>query len=353
MIDLFAIDTQLRKLTKLGDPLEKINEIVDWEIFREPIEKAIRRDMSKGGRPPFDVVFMFKILMLQQWNNLSDESTEFLINDRLSYQRFLNLDTGDKVPDKNTLWDFKEDLRKSGIETELFKILEKMLEEKNLITHEGSIIDATFVTVPKRHTTKKDDEALKKNEEPEDLLNKTEERETKEEIKDQKHILSQMDMDARWTKKNNECFFGYKNHVKCDSESKLITTFTVTNASTHDSQVFVELIDEKDRDIKVDSGYSGEKYKKAISEQFPNLELHICSRAYRNKDLTEENKESNKLISRIRCRIEHIFGYMTRFMGGLVAKCHGIERIKSHICNKNIAYNLKRYVYLMGQTTGE
>jgi hypothetical protein len=95
-INLFGNDIQLRKLSKLGDPLEKINKVIDWEIFRNTIKKAIRKDMSKGGLPPFDVVFMFKILMLQQWNNLPDENTKYLINDRLSYQRFLNINCGDK-----------------------------------------------------------------------------------------------------------------------------------------------------------------------------------------------------------------------------------------------------------------
>jgi IS5 family transposase len=347
-MELFGNDIQLRKLTKLGDPLEKINNIIDWEMFGETIRNAIRKDMSKGGRPPFDEILMFKILMLQHWNNLSDESTEFLINDRMSYQRFLNITSGERIPDKNTLWDFKENIRKSGIEIKLFEILNKILEENNLIANEGSIVDATFVTVPKRHTTKKDDERLKNNEKPKDLINKLEEKETKKEIKNKKHALAQIDIDARWTKKNNESFFGYKNHVKCDSKSKLITAFTVTDASVHDSQEFVKLVNEKDRNIKADSGYNREKYEKEILEKFPNVKLHICSRPYRNKTLTKEDKETNRLISEIRCRIEHIFGYMTRFMGNLTARCHGIERITSHIYNKNLAYNLKRYVYLMG-----
>jgi hypothetical protein len=131
-------------------------------------------------------------------------------------------------------------------------------------------------------------------------------------------------------------------------EITIITAFALTDASVRDSQVFVELIDGKDKDIKVDGGYAGEKYEKVILEKFLNIKLHICSKSYRNKSLTEQGKEPNKLISKIRCRIEHIFAYMTRFMGNLVARCHGIERITSHICDKNLAYNLKRHVYLRG-----
>jgi len=116
---LFGVETQLKKLTKMGDQLEAMKEKIDWELFREKIEKAIRKaDYSKGGRPPWDVVLMFKIVMLQQWYNLSDESTEYQINDRLSFQRFLGIECGAKVPDCNTIWDFKQALSDTQIDRE-------------------------------------------------------------------------------------------------------------------------------------------------------------------------------------------------------------------------------------------
>jgi IS5 family transposase len=118
----------------------------------------------------------------------------------------------------------------------------KLFFNCSLIIHEGSIIDATFVTVSKKHTTKKDDESLKNSEKPKDLLKKVEEKKTKGEIKNKEHVLSQVDTDARWTKKRDKCFFGYKNHVKCGSKSELITAFAITDASVNNSQVFVNLI---------------------------------------------------------------------------------------------------------------
>ena len=116
-IHLFGAETQLERLSKLGDPLEKINKKVNWEIFRKPIESAIRKDRSKGGKPPFDVILMFKITMLQQWYGLADAAAEYHINDSLSYMRFLGLEIGDKVPDGNTIWDFKEALKEKEIES--------------------------------------------------------------------------------------------------------------------------------------------------------------------------------------------------------------------------------------------
>jgi len=347
-ISLFGVETQHEKLTKLGDPLIKLNALIDWEMFREIIETDIRKDMSKGGRPPYDVILMYKITMLQQWYGLADMGVEYQINDRLSFMRFLGLEVGDKVPDGNTIWDFKEALKKHKTDRKLFDLFNIMLEEKGIITHKGSIVDASFVTVPKRHTTKKDNEHLKTGEELEDLPAKCAQRLEKGDIKFEGNVMAQIDVDARWAKKGNESFFGYKDHVKCDSDSKIITDFSVTDASVHDSQEFVNLIDEKDRSVKADSGYVGEQFREEIQAKYPHIELHICAKAFRNTPLTDEEKTKNRIIASTRARIEHIFGYMTRFMAGITSRVHGIERIKRDVTAKNLAYNLKRYVYIVG-----
>jgi len=98
------IDERYARLSKAGDPLEKLNSVVTWSVFRKPLAKALKRsDGAKGGRPPFDPVVMFKILVLQALYNLSDDQAEFVINDRLSFMRFLGLSLGDKVPDAKTI----------------------------------------------------------------------------------------------------------------------------------------------------------------------------------------------------------------------------------------------------------
>jgi IS5 family transposase len=170
----------------------------------------------------------------------------------------------------------------------------------------------------------------------------------KGEIKDAENVVRQTDMDARWAKKGEESFFGYKDHVKCDSESKIITDFSVTDASVHDSQEFAGLIDGKDRDVKADSGYAGEKIREEILKKYPYIKLHICAKAFRNKPMTGEDQAKNREISRARARIEHIFGYMTRFMSGITYRVHGLKRVRRDVTAKNLAYNLKRYVCIVG-----
>jgi len=185
---------------------------------------------------------------------------------------------------------------------------------------------------------------LKEGDTPDDLFIKCEERLEKGEIKNVDNVFRQMDLDARWTKKGNDRFFGYKDHVKCDKDSKIITDFSVTDASVHDSQELIELVSKDDHIVDLDSGYSGEALRRAILEKCPDIEWNVCARAYRNRPLTDEEKAINKVISQRRCRIEHLFGYMTRFMGGLILRCHGIIRAYRDICNKNLTYNLRRYV---------
>jgi IS5 family transposase len=347
---LFGAEAQLNKLTKLGDPLVKINAVINWEMFRKTIENAIRKNMAKGGRPPYDAILMYKITMLQQWYGLSDMGIEYQINDRISFCRFLGLEVGDKVPDGNTIWDFKEALKDANVDRKLFDLFNEKLKEQGIITRKGSIIDASFVTVPVRHTTKGDNDRLKEGKKVEnldDFQQKCAKREKNGEIVDKANVEAQMDFDARWTKKRNESFFGYKDHVKCDADSKIITGFSVTDASVHDSQEFVDLVDEKDNNVKVDSGYAGD-FADEICKKYPNIIVDVCARAYRNKPLTDEDKARNLKISRIRARIEHIFGYMTRFMAGITSRVHGILRVRRDVTAKNLAYNLKRYVCIAG-----
>ena len=148
----FDEGNRLALLSAMGDPLEVLDRAIKWEDFRSVIERNIRHPRSsKGGRPPFDVVLMFKILVLQRLYNLSDDQTtlqKFQINDRMTFMRFLNLGLNDKVPDAKTIWKFRNDLATGSVARILFKIFDERLRAEGLITHNGSIVDATFVEAP-------------------------------------------------------------------------------------------------------------------------------------------------------------------------------------------------------------
>lgn len=274
----FDQDIRLSKLSHLGDPLERLKKGIDFEIFRKILEDNLTKlAKGAGGRPPYDYVLMFKILILQRFYNLSDDQVEFQINDRMSFMRFLDLTLADDVPDSKTVWHFKEQLTDLDLIQPLFETFLSELEHLGLVAHEGKIVDASFVEVPRQRNTRAENEQIKAGQTPPAFL-------------ENKPKLSQKDLDAQWTKKNDESYFGYKNHVKSDVKSKLITKYTVTDASVHDSQALGDLLDEKDRgqDLFGDGAYVGEKQDNIIAKL--NMNNKICDRAYRNKPLTEEQK---------------------------------------------------------------
>jgi len=113
----FDVDERLKELSAKGDDLERMKAIVDFEMFRSDLERAVpRSDRARGGRPPYDHVLMFRVLILQSSHSLSDERTEYLIKDRLSFMRFLGLWLAQSVPDANSIWNFREALTRAKID---------------------------------------------------------------------------------------------------------------------------------------------------------------------------------------------------------------------------------------------
>jgi len=335
-IEMFGADLQLERLSKLGDPLETIKESIDWEMFRCPIRNRIRKEnYFKGGRPATDEILMLKIVLLQDWNNVSDDNTEYLVNCRLDWQRFLGMELGEKSPDAKTIWLFKEQLGKDGMR-ELFDLFNEKLRALGLVKREGSLVDATFVDVPKQRNSREENNEIKSGKIPDDWQNP-----------ENANKLAQKDTDARWTKKCNETYYGYKDHVKVDRISKTIVDFSVTSANIHDINEFEALIDIEDNEVWLDSAYASEEYVARIKEKYPDIILHICEKGYRNAPLSEEQRESNRKKSKVRARVEHVFGYMTRFMGGIRIRTIGAERAAREICGMNLAYNIKRAVFLI------
>jgi IS5 family transposase len=277
---------------------------------------------------------MFKILIIQRTFNLADGRTEFAIKDRLSFQSFLGLRLADEVPDEKTIWQFRMKLTKSGGVEKLFDRFDKHLRECGLILNKGSVVDASFVEVPRQRNSREENEALKAGNVP-------------QEWEKNPAQLAQKDVDARWTKKNEENHYGYKNHVKIDSGSKLITNYVVTSAEVHDSQVLGKLVEKSDagRPLYGDSAYGGEKQEKLLERK--EVKARINERAYRNKPLTARQKESNRKKSRVRARVEHVFGFVENSLGGFELRSIGIIRSAGIIGLINLTYNAFRFGQLL------
>ena len=329
---LFDEQFTIERLSAIGNPLEKISNVIDFEIFRATLELKLLNTEKKNnaGAKPFDVVMMFKIMILQRYYGLGDTQVEYQIIDRLSFKKFLGLESGDKVPDEKTVWLFRENLTKTGAVELLFKQFIHFLEEHNLIFNEGKLVDASFAIAPRQRNTREENQEIKKGN-------------GKDLWVDQPNKKKHKDIDARWTKKNGEKYYGYKNHIKVDSKGKFINKFLVTDASVHDSQPLNKLLDKSDKGqpLYADSAYTGEKQEKIIRKY--RLKNKVHEKGYRDKPLTNKQQTNNKIKSKTRTRVEHVFGFMEQSMNGLVVKSVGIFRATGIIGLINLTYNLFRY----------
>lgn len=328
------------KAMGIGNPLDRLDSRIPWERFRPILEAAIsslkKAPTGPGGRPAWDLILMFKILILQRAYNVSDTQMEYQILDRLSFQRFLGIELGGKVPDEKTIWHFKNQLAVSGAGKKLFMEFDRFLSENKLVLKEGLILDASFVEKPHQHLSTEEVKALDEEKKPEGW-----------EKPENQAKVRQKDIDASWTKKYNRAFFGYKDHVKVDAQSKLIVDFEVTTASVHDSQVFRTLIGKDDAGATVwaDSAYSGLEYE--VHSFLNKVEYNVHEKAYRNCPLTDEQKAENRERSKIRARVEHVFGFMENSMNGMTLRTIGKTRTAFSIGLMNLVYNFFRYEQLV------
>jgi IS5 family transposase len=332
----FDIAQQLDKIHEINGFLANLNAIIDWQIFRSDLNKVRDKERrSNAGRPAFDVELMFKILILKTLYNLSDDQTELQIRDRLSFRAFLGLNFCDRVPDAKTIWKFSEDLKNLGLERVLFDRFNRELARLGFKVNSGLIVDSTLIEVPTQHNTKAENAQITNGEIPATLA-------------ENPHVLSQKDTEARWTKKNNESYFGYKDHTLTDEAYKFVQDYAVTEASVHDSVPHMVLMPLEpaypDQEAFGDSAYSSKAHEEELLQRgyLPML----CEKGCGKKLLTEAQRKLNKMKSRVRCRIEHLFGSMKNRCRDEVLRSIGIKRASFWIGLRNLAYNMGRLVSL-------
>lgn len=333
----YDFDRRLDAISAKGDPLELIKATVPWESFRAEVEAVTRPQpgerKSPAGRKPYDAILMFKILVLQTLHNLADEQLEFLIRDRLSFMRFLDLGLEDPVPDATTVWLFREVLAKAGLVAKLFALFNQHLEARGYLARGGQIIDATIVSSPKQRNSRSENEAIKAGKTPGGWQKKPAKN-------------AQKDKDARWTKKNKQSFYGYKNHIGIDRTHKLIRRYVETDASVHDSQKLDDVLDKSNTasGVWADSAYRSAEIEAKLKAK--GYKSHVHRRAHRNRPLSRREQAGNTTRSRVRARVEHVFGHQHMSMGGTIVRTIGIVRARAKIGLMNLVYNISRLVQL-------
>ncbi len=349
----FDVDERLRELSAQGDALARLNAIVDFELFRPDLGGAVpRSDGVKGARPPFDHVFMFKVLILQASPSLSDERTEFLIKDRLSFMRFLGLGLSVPVPDANTIWTFREALTRALLDGKpaiqvLFRAYEAALSRAGFLAMGGQIVDAIVVAAPKQRNTDGEKAEIKAGRIPEDWKAKPAK-------------LAQKDRDARWTVKFSKAkpsddgspridiavpAFGYKNHVGIDRRHGLIRRWIATDAPRHDGTCLPDLLSKTNTasDVGGDTAYRSKANEKHLVDNGLHSQIH--RKKPQGRPMPANVSRANGRRSKVRAAVEHVFALQKGPMG-LVVRTIGIARATVKIGPANPACNMRRAVWL-------
>ena len=323
---------RVAKLQEKKPVLKRLADSIPWESFRPLLDKGYAHERkSNAGRKRIDPLILFKMLVLQQLFNLSDQELEFQVNDRRTFEHFVGLGVMTSIPDATTVAFFRDRLLKAGVIEELFEMFESYLRSQGLQARGGQIIDATLVPVPKQRNTREENKEIKAGRLPEGW-NKNPDR------------LRQKDLDARWVKKNDINYYGYKNSICIDVDHGFIRRYAVTPANIHDSQMLPRLLDpENEHDfVWADSAYSGECFADLLS--LGGFESLIHEKGARNHPLSDEAKKMNRVKSAIRACVEHVFGCMTMSMGGKLTRKIGLGRTEAWWGLKNLTFNFLRYL---------
>jgi len=346
---LFGLSEHLEQLSKHGDPLETLKAMVDFEHFRGWLVEGLGYgDGLKGGRPPFDPVSMFKVLILQAQHNLSDARMEFMIRDRLSWMRFLGFELGAPTPDENTIRHFRNRLTETGTLKRVMKAFDWQLHKKGYIPMSGQIVDASLVPAPKQRNTEAEKVAIKAGKSACEIW------------PDEPAKAAQKDVDARWTLKIGgkvrhrpdgtplpmiaTPVFGYKSHISIDRRFGFIREAAVTSASAPDGRQLKRLVsqDNTGSDVWADSAYRSQKNETWLAERMLTSRIHRRKPA--GKPMPEATARANAKKSSIRAAVEHVFAHQkVRF--GLFIRTIGLARAQAKLTLANIAYNMDRLIF--------
>lgn len=280
---------------------------------------------------------------------VSDEGTEFLINDRMSFMRFLGLGLSDRIPDARTIWLFREKLTKAGAIQPLFERFDAMLRASGYIAMSGQIVDASLVAAPRQRNTEAEKQAIRDGRIPRDWTAKPAK-------------LRQKDRDARWTVKFTKAkakddgskppcdiaipIFGYQNHISIDRGFGFIRKWSATDAAAYEGAHLREGL--LDKPNTASSVWADTAYRSAANEAFMEkngFRSHVHRKKPKGRPMPYAMRRANSEKSKVHSRVEHVFAEQKDRMG-LFIRTIGITRATVKTGMANLVYNFKRLLFL-------
>ena len=286
--------------------LEIINAKIDWPRLLKPIQKVIDKNRSSdspAGRHRHDLGVIVRCFLLQAMYNLSDPRLEEEIADRRSFQIFLGLSSHDAIPDETTICRYRELFARLGLDKKLFSAFTRQLADLGLIIGNGTIVDATLK---------------------------------------QAHAAGAggRDVDARYTSRKGNMFYGYKGHIGMDEGSEIVHTVEFTTATVTDTEVFEPMLTGNEKRVFADKGYASKDRRERLQKQ--GIFCGILYRAARAHPLTTEQEKHNARMSKIRCAVERPFAFLKRVLGYTRCRYYDLERNRLQFITALIVYNLRK-----------
>jgi IS5 family transposase len=293
-----------RKKTRKEIFLEEMDQIIPWKELSKAVKPYYPKPKGAGRRPK-GIERMLRIHFLQHWFELSDPGAEEALYDSRAMRQFVGIDLGkEPVPDETTILNFRHLMERYNLGDEMFRLVNVYLAESGLKVNRGTIVDATIIDAPT--STKNKDKAR--------------------------------DPDMHQTRKGNQWYFGMKTHIGVDNKTKLIHSVAVSAANVHDSQLLGELLHGDETHVWGDSAYTGQK--KLLYERAPQTKDFTQKKGNRYRKLTEAERSANRYKSKVRSRVEHVFGVMKRQFGFTKVRYRGLDKNAQCVLTKCALVNL-------------
>ena len=280
-----------RKPTRRDEFLNTMQAIVPWVALCEVIEPHYPKAKAGNGRPPIGLERMLRIHFIQHWFNLADLACEEALYDSASLRRFVGIDLGrEPVPDSTTMTKFRKLLNDNKLGEALFAQVGKELQARGFKVNTGTIVDATIIGAPS--STKNADKAR--------------------------------DPEMHQTRKGQQWYFGMKLHIGVDSQSGMAHSAVVTAANVHDKHPLPDLLHGNEQRVYGDSAYASQK--DLIASKSPNAKDFTNQRTRHAGIIDEAVRAKNRNKSKIRSRVEHVFGVVKRLWGFGKVRYRGLQK---------------------------
>lgn len=294
-----------RKKTRKELFLEEMEQIIPWQEMSDAISPYYPKTPKGAGRKPIGLLRMLKIHFLQHWFELSDPAVEEALYDSRAMRLFVGIDLGrEPVPDETTICKFRHLMEKHNLGDGLFRLVNVYLSENGLTISRGTIVDASIISAPTSTKNKN----------------------------------KQRDPDMHQTRKGNQWYFGMKTHIGVDSKTELIHSIVVTPANVHDSQVLGDLLHGDETRVWGDSAYAGQS--EVIESVAPQARDFTQKKGARYQKLSTADRAKNRNKSKVRAKVEHVFGIMKRQFGYNKVRYRGLEKNAHAVFTKCALVNL-------------